>query len=134
MNPIHHVRALLSTWRGRFILVFASVQLLLPLHYYVGHRDPHDERFAWRMFSPVRLARCTPDFALDRKAVDLEAEFEGEWVEMAKLGRFTVVEAMAQRLCAEHPGSKVTVSLQCAAVDGSTSSWGGHDMCAAPRL
>ena len=55
MTPVAHIKALAATWRGRFILVFVLSQLLLPLHYYVGRRDPHDERFAWRMFSPMRM-------------------------------------------------------------------------------
>ncbi|MGF1467876.1 MAG: hypothetical protein ACFCGT_17285 [Sandaracinaceae bacterium] len=38
---------------GRWLLLQAA----LPLRYYLGD-DPYDERFAWRMFSTVRLARC----------------------------------------------------------------------------
>jgi hypothetical protein len=134
MQPVRHVLALLATWRGRFILAFVTIQALLPLHYYVAHRDPHDERFAWRMFSPVHLTHCTPDFTLGGKPVDLSTQFESEWVNLAKSGRFTIVEAMAQRLCAQHRGSPVTVSLRCTSVDGTASSWGGHDMCSAPLL
>ena len=47
---------LLATWRGRFIAVFIATQLVLPLRYYVLRDDEHDERFAWRMFSPMRMA------------------------------------------------------------------------------
>jgi len=57
--------ALMSTWQGRFIAVFVIAQLLLPLHYYLARKDPHDERFAWRMFSPMRMARCVPSVAID---------------------------------------------------------------------
>ena len=45
---------MLATWRGRLIVAVVLAQLLIPLTYY-SHRDPHDERFAWRMFSPMRM-------------------------------------------------------------------------------
>jgi hypothetical protein len=55
---LQHLQALARTGRGRFIIAFLAVQLLLPLHYYLVRHDPHDERFAWRMFSPMRMADC----------------------------------------------------------------------------
>ncbi len=128
------LRALLATWRGRFIAVFLLAQLALPLRYYVAHRDPHDERFAWRMFSPMRLAHCAPHFEVDNKAVNLGALFHEAWIELAKRGRFVVVEAMAARLCEQHPGARVVVSLDCTYVDREARSWGGHDMCTQPEL
>ncbi len=132
--PIRHVRALLSTWRGRFIAVFFVVQLLLPLHYYVARRDPHDERFAWRMFSPMRMARCTPKVALDGKPLDLESEFHEAWLELADRGRFVVIEAMAAHLCHKHPGSSVVVTMDCTYLDRDADSYGGFDMCQVPLL
>ena len=134
MNPVRHVRALLSTWRGRFIFVFLAVQLLLPLRYYVAHRDPHDERFAWRMFSPMRMARCNARFALDGRPIDLGRTFHEAWLELASRGRFVVIEAMAAHLCDQNPGKSVTVSLDCKYVDRDETTYGGHDMCKAPEL
>jgi hypothetical protein len=134
VNPIEHLRALARTWRGRFILVFVLSQLLLPLHYYVGRRDPHDERFAWRMFSPMRMAQCAPKVAIDGKPFQLGSEFHEAWVEIAQRGRFVVVEAMGERLCNEHPGSAVTISLDCTYLDRAPTTWGGYDMCQVPRL
>lgn len=130
---IAHVRALLATWRGRFILAFVVAQLLLPLHYYV-RRDPHDERFAWRMFSPMRMVRCAAKLAIDGKPLSLSSQFHEAWIEIAERGRFSVIEAMAAHECDEHPGSAVTVSLACTYIDGTSSTWGGHDMCETPRL
>ena len=40
-----------------FIGVAVLAQLLIPLTYYLRD-DPYDERFAWRMFSGVRLQEC----------------------------------------------------------------------------
>ena len=134
MNPVRHVRALVSTWRGRFIVAFLAIQLLLPLRYYVAHRDPHDERFAWRMFSPMRMARCQPHFAVDGKPLELGTVFHEAWVELAERGRFVVVEAMAEHVCKQHPGSSVTVSLDCKYVDRDDQTYGGYDMCKVPEL
>jgi hypothetical protein len=129
-----HVRALLATWRGRFIVVFVLAQLVLPLHYYIRHRDPHDERFAWRMFSPMRMAQCTPKVVLDGKPFDLRTEFHEAWLEIAARGRFSVVEQMGEHLCAQHPGSVITVSLDCTYIDRPAYSWGGYDICNVPQL
>jgi hypothetical protein len=134
MNPLGHITALLATWRGRFILVFVLAQLLLPLHYYVGRRDPHDERFAWRMFSPMRMTKCTPVITIDNKPVSLASQFHEAWIELAERGRFVVVEAMGAKLCHDHPGSAVNVSLDCTYIDRPAASFGGYDMCIAPRL
>jgi hypothetical protein len=129
-----HLRKLLASWHGRFIAVFFVGQLLLPLHYYVLRRDPHDERFAWRMFSPMRLARCTPAFLLDGKPLELAAEFHEAWIELAERGRFVVVEAMAAHVCDRNPKARLVVSLDCTYVDRPPQLWGGHDMCRMPRL
>ncbi len=134
IHPLHHLRALASTWRGRFITVFVAAQLLLPLHYYIGHRDPHDERFAWRMFSPMRMAQCTPHVAIDGKPLDLGTAFHEAWIEIAGRGRFVVVEEMGEKLCHDHPGSSVTMSLDCTYLDDEPRRWGGYDMCQVPLL
>jgi hypothetical protein len=131
---VHHVRALLGTRSGRFIMAFVVVQLLVPLHYYVAGRDPHDERFAWRMFSPMRMAHCTPHVELDGKPFTLGSEFHEAWLELAQRGRFAVVEQMAARLCGEHPSSSVVMSIDCTYVDREPQRYGGFDMCRVPLL
>ncbi len=134
MKPIAHLKALLATWRGRFILVFVVSQLLLPLHYYVGRRDPHDERFAWRMFSPMRMTKCRAEMTIDGTPVALSSQFHEAWLEIAERGRFVVVEAMGAKLCRDHPGADVEVSLDCTYIDRPPASFGHYDMCRVPRL
>jgi hypothetical protein len=126
--------ALAKTWRGRFILVMVASQLLLPLRYYIRHRDPHDERFAWRMFSPMRMSHCKPTFLIDGKPLALDSVFHEAWRETAERGRFTVVEAMGAELCHQHPGSAVKVSLECTYLDRDPATWGGFDICTIPQL
>lgn len=134
IQPVRHVLALLATWRGRFIAAFIAVQLLVPLHYYLGRRDPHDERFAWRMFSPMRMAHCSPQFLLDGRPFDLGGTFHMAWLELAERGRFVVIEDMAAHVCREHPGSSVVVTLACTYIDRPAHTYGGHDLCKDPRL
>ena len=121
-------------WEGWLIAIVVTSQLLLPLHYYVARRDPHDERFAWRMFSPMRMTHCTPHVAINGQPFSLPTEFHEAWVELAERGRFVVVEAMAAKLCREHAGASVEVSLDCTYLDREPRTWGGYDMCRVPML
>ncbi len=125
---------LLRTWRGRFIIGFLLVQLLLPLRYYVHSHDPHDERFAWRMFSPMRMTQCAPRFYQDDILIPLGGEFHEAWVKIAERGRFSVVEAMGAHLCQTHPGSSIRVDLACTYLDHAPRSYGGFDLCRVPHL
>jgi hypothetical protein len=134
VQSIPFLGPLLATWRGRFIAVFLLAQLLIPLHYYAGRKDPHDERFAWRMFSPMRLARCAPMITIDDKPLQIETEFHFAWIKITQRGRFGVLEAMGARLCAKHPGSEVRVSVRCTYVDREDRTYGGYNMCNVPEL
>lgn len=125
---------LARTWRGRFILAFVALQLAIPLRYYLPHRDPQDERFAWRMFSPMRMAKCAPTFAVDGAPIEIGHEFHEAWKELADRGRFVVVEAMGAALCARNPGKEVRVSLECTYLDREPQHFGGYDMCTVPEL
>jgi hypothetical protein len=135
LYQIPHLGPLLRTWRGRLIVAVVATQLLIPLRYYVANRDPHDERFAWRMFSPMRMAQCTPDMRVDGKKLELGTEFHEAWVEIAKRGRFVVVEGMAAKLCRKQPGVKVTVTLECRYLGKPEPEvYGGFDLCEVPEI
>lgn len=131
---VPHVGPLLRTWPGRFIALVVASQLLLPLHYYAVRRDEHDERFAWRMFSPMRQARCVPQLTVDGNPVEIAFEFHKAWQELAERGRLHVVEAMGQRMCKANPGSSVTITLECTYLDRPKSSIGGFNLCEIPEL
>jgi hypothetical protein len=77
--------------------LLVAVQVAIPASYYLGGGDPDDERFAWRMFSGVRLKRCQVSaFGLD----DAGSEFElrlagalhGSWLHALERGRQRVIE------------------------------------------
>ena len=127
------MRALLRTWRGRFIVAFLVVQALLPLHYYLFRRDPHDERYAWRMFSPMRMATCRIAFTVDNAPVDLGSKFHEAWITVAQRGRAVVIEEMAHKLCRENPGKPVHARVECTYLDRPAASYGG-DLCTRPML
>jgi hypothetical protein len=132
---VPHIGPLLKTWHGWLIVIVVTSQLLLPLHYYVARRDPHDERFAWRMFSPMRMTTCSLDMKLDGKKVDPSSEFHEAWIETAKRGRFGVIEAMAARLCKANPGKSVTIRLECKYIDRDQPVvYGGFDLCDVPEI
>ena len=133
-SPAASFRALLATWRGRFIVGFILVQALLPLHYNAGRRDPHDERFAWRMFSPMRMAKCRLSFTVDKRPVELGTTFHEAWIEVAQRGRAVVIEEMAHKLCAQNPGKPVEVTLDCTYMDRPNATYGGFDLCTRPLL
>jgi hypothetical protein len=122
-------------WRTCLIALFVVVQLLLPLHYYVARRDPHDERFAWRMFSPMRMAQCKANLEVDGKKVELAALYHEAWIELGKRGRYVVLEKMAAQQCAQKPGAVVTLELECRYLGTQEPEvHGGFNLCEIPEL
>jgi hypothetical protein len=128
------VTGLIRTWQGWLILIVVGSQLLLPLHYYVARRDPHDERFAWRMFSPMRMADCAVRATLDGAPLPLEREFHEAWLALARRGRFAVVEEMGARLCEKHAQKPVVFYLDCKYVGQPPESYGGFNICDVPLI
>ena len=124
------VSALLATWRGRFIAVFVTAQLLLPLHYYLVRSDKHDERFAWRMFSPMRMTTCTSSLRIDGQPTRLEGQFHEAWLSLMARGRGSVIEAVGKRLCERNPGKAVELTVTCNYIDSEPRMFGGHNVCA----
>ena len=105
--------------RHVFIVAVLLVQALLPLKHYLGD-DPYDERFAWRMFSPTRVVRCTVTYSVDGQAVNLEQHLHSGWITLLKRGRGDVHDAADARMCLTNPGRTVVKSASCKGVDGST--------------
>jgi hypothetical protein len=117
-----------------FLGIWLAIQAIGPLHYYFIRKDKHDERFAWRMFSPTRMMSCTPTFLVGGQPEPLD-DFHEAWLEIARRGRLVVLEAMGARLCDKYHHQKdVRLDLQCTHVDGTKESWGGSDLCKFPDL
>ena len=145
--------AWLKRWPNGFIVAFVAVQLLLPLHYYTVRLDEHDERWAWRMFSPTRMVQCEVAFTVDGQPVATGREFHPAWGEIAVRGRRVVVEQMGAHLCRKHPDKPVVARLACRPIVAraslaptppgmSRAAWlrgpayylGGFDLCEIPEL
>lgn len=118
--------------RSVFITCMLALNVLGPLHYYVVTTDPYDERFAWRMFSPVRMLRCEADFRLDGQPVDLSANIHSAWITLVQRGRSDVTQAVADRLCLINPAKALTLDYRCREVGGvvRTLVTPDHDLCA----
>ena len=129
------------TPKRAFIGLFLAIQIAVPLSYYLGD-DKLDERFAWRMFSTVRMARCIdldsrsqlPAFFVDSRPIPLYRHFHEAWVSLAKRGRKSVIAEMAQHLCEQYPGSEVRVRYSCFGHGKQIlgSSGGGANLCGGP--
>lgn len=132
-DPVAAARAFLASWRGKAIAAFVLVQLALPITYYL-RRDRHDERFAWRMFSTMRMATCDVRMQRAGQPVALGGEFHEAWIELAKRGRQSVIEEMGAHLCRKYPGQEIVVNLRCHYLDGTDRAIGGFDLCKAPEL
>jgi len=99
---------------------FLLLQLGFPASYYLGG-DPFDERFAWRMFSPVRLARCSVqayDASSGQVPIQLSRELHVVWINLLKRARPAVIDAVADKLCSDRgTQADVRMSLTCTPPD-----------------
>jgi hypothetical protein len=110
-----------------FIAAYLVAQLALPLGYYLGLRPPADERFAWRMFSAVRLDRC--DATLTETVRDgssrssrpfpLERALQLGWRVQLGRGQPRVVDAALARACEDEGAVAATLVRRCRAADGA---------------
>lgn len=96
--------------------LFVGLQLVTPLTYYLRD-DPYDERFAWRMFSAIRLHRCSPSASEARNGplepVDLERVIHRAWINTMGRNRQDVVEAYLERRCEEDGVTRVELRNDC---------------------
>lgn len=105
-----------------WLWVLVAIQVAVPASYYLGVRGEDDERFAWRMFSAVRLKRCTIEaFDADPRdaqgvnaaRVDLAQAVHASWARSLTRGREYVIERFLGTRC-EHEGVRVaTMTRRC---------------------
>lgn len=116
-----------SGGRGRVsagVLALLLLQLLLPLGYYTVRADRYDERFAWRMFSAIRLHQCTTE-AVEVNAAGEESEalplrrlVHVGWVSLMRRNRRDVIEAFLRRRCEEAGVREVRLRNACRSPGG----------------
>jgi len=105
------------------IHLLLAALILLPVHYYACNADKRDERFAWRMFSPTRVEKCSAQFYVgdEPRPIRTSKHFHNAWVGVAQRGRRQVIEGMAQALCERNPDTAVRVRVQCEQSPGAAS-------------
>ena len=109
------------------IAIALLYQLVMPLRYYLGGGGA-DERFSWRMFSTVRMQKCTvqvdeqvdQDGALQQRPVDLTQAFQIAWMGMLERNRPQVVDKVLKRRCESRQVRQVHYSRSCVNTDGTT--------------
>ncbi len=107
--------------------VFLALQVAIPLSYYLRD-DRYDERFAWRMFSSVRLERCRTDV---HERLDMDARFPERrvalnetlhraWINTIERNRRPVIEAFLKHRCERPEVAAVTLTNTCVAAPGAS--------------
>lgn len=129
MSPPRNTKAVV------FIHVFLAIQVLAPLSYYTVRADRNDERFAWRMFSSVRMLSCQVEFRTgpdEQPVSNLYGSFHEAWIQLSRRGRGEVIDAMAKELCRRERGAdagsaepEVRARVVCRRVDGEVAEQSG---------
>ena len=118
-QPQGHARTLAL----RVFLVFLVFQVVVPVTYYLRD-DAYDERFAWRMFSAVRLHECqtlaTEDSGAGFVSIPLARVIHNAWIRHLGRNRRDVVDAFLLRRCEEENVRAVRVVNQCRGVAGES--------------
>lgn len=96
--------------------LFLAVQIALPMSYYFGG-NRYDERFAWRMFSPVRLARCSvklyDESSGSPQQIELSKDLHVVWGNLLKRGRLSVLQGVADDFCSKGKDRVLKADLVC---------------------
>lgn len=106
--------------------VWVAFLVLVPLRYYVfpGH-DPYDERFAWRMFSAVRVQQCETQveetrFGEETRPISLTTSLPAPWISLLQRNRPAVVESFLNFRCESNVSpTRVSVRSRCTDVSGN---------------
>ncbi|AKF08103.1 hypothetical protein [Sandaracinus amylolyticus] len=83
------------------------VMIAIPLRYYRGG-DRYDERFSWRMFSAVRVARCQMRVSETQggseRPIPLGEVLPAPWMALLERNRMPVVESFLRWRCETREG------------------------------
>jgi hypothetical protein len=104
--------------------LWLAFHLLVPLRYYVlPDHDSYDERFAWRMFSAVRVQRC--EVTVEETIVDaprqvrLSTWLPMPWISLVERNRPAVQRGLLGFRCeAETHPRRVEVTSRCVEASG----------------
>lgn len=103
-------------------VIWTLLMIAIPLRYYLGG-DAYDERFAWRMFSAVRVQHCavrvTEERAGGARAVPLMDVLPAPWAALLERNRPAVVEGFLRARCDAHDDTReVRFRSECSDASG----------------
>lgn len=101
------------------------LQVAIPASYYLRSSDLDDERFAWRMFSDVRVKRCrVRAFEVGERGrhaeIALGQTLHSSWVHSLERGRRAVMTRFLDSRCVPHV-TEAQLVRQCAGVSRDAS-------------
>lgn len=106
-----------------WLWLLVALQVAIPASYYLSDSDRDDERFAWRMFSGVRMKRCAVSAREQRhegnlSPVPVRGALHGSWIHALERGRRRVIEQFLRSRCL---GGAATTTLErrCQSVDSA---------------
>ena len=102
-------------WRIGIGVVLA-LHLTIPLTYYL-REDPYDERFAWRMFSGIRMHSC--EVRVDERVgselrpLSITETIPVAWRNLLRRNRRPVILGLLERRCEEPEVEAVVLTNRC---------------------
>ena len=103
-------------WPRRILAAFVLFQLVTPLTYYL-RSDPYDERFAWRMFSAIRLHRCETSAKETvngaEQTIELDRVIHRAWSNTMSRNRRDVIHRFLEHRCAASGAETVRLENAC---------------------
>lgn len=112
--------------RGRpalsWLWLLVALQVAIPASYYLVRSEPDDERFAWRMFSAIRLKRCEVEAhehvdGTERR-VDLSRALHASWVRSLGRGRRAVISRFLATRCVQPSVRYARLERRCTSPSG----------------
>jgi hypothetical protein len=109
------------SWIALGACVAIGIQVFIPLTYYFGD-DAYDERYAWRMFSAVRMHRCdvaafeTADGA--ERQVRLIETIHVAWITTFQRNREACMEQYLEWRCEHEDVERARLTNDCVSPDG----------------
>lgn len=112
----------MNTRAHGFLWLLVAVQVAIPASYYLRKSDLDDERFAWRMFSAVRVKRCTVELfevgSAGEHPVDLEKALHSSWRSALARGRTRVIQHFLAEHCERTAAERLEFLRSCRDADG----------------
>jgi hypothetical protein len=105
-----------------FCFVALAVHIAVPLSYYLEGSSSADERFRWRMFSTIRMRKCSiqtheiyqrPDGLSSPEPIPLQRELHFAWQNLLSRGRPAVWDRFLKSRCQKPNVHEASIQQSC---------------------